>query len=379
MKRFLILCFMIVSPVGLSVLVWVISGNTTACGEGNATHRTAKQLDGISKLLLVRGKSRTEALQLALGSGAKEVVISLWNVDTKTTSGVPVQFDLVEYHIADGRVAETELTVFRRRGQEFIKGVYDRVMAAGKVDRTKTTKQKVFLTIPLRNKQVLRVEMQQPSVDSMYPWRVRFRPGGSIAKPVSASKPAKSAASHPATDADMGHSKVITGIRIPVSVSTKQLKAFLRPRWKSLDAITLRDVSIPFGQGKVVLSERLSYAIARRGGQMGVRSGILGKLECRIREKDQDYKTLMAFVADIRRRGHVTISKYRSFYADVTMPSTGVKGEVYASYLISNPDERAMLAKKGEELLARITITVSPPYKDTDTPATKPAKGKSDK
>ena len=377
---------MLVLLVGSSVLVWPIGGNTTAHGkEGviridgkQSTTQVAKPLDGISRFLLVRGKSRTEALQMALGSGAKEVVISLCNVDTKTASGIPIQFDVVEYHIANGRIVETELTVFRNRGQKFIKGIYAKVIATGKIDRMKTTKQKVFLTIPLRNKQILRVEMQPPSVDDTYPWRMRFRPGGFVAKPMSVSKPAK-ATSRSAPRADMGHSRVIAGIRIPVSVSTKQLVAFLQPRWKFLRSIELQDVPISFGQGKVVLSEILSYAIAPKGGAWGVRSGILGKLECRIREKDQDYKTLMAFVADIRRRGHVTLSKRSSFLANVTMPTTGVKGEVYASYSISNPEERAMFEKNGDELLARIVIAVGPPYKDSDTPATKPTKAKSRK
>jgi hypothetical protein len=387
MKRFLTLCLMVVSPVGLCVLVWAICGNTTtAHGKERtvlrtakqATTQTAKQIDGISKLLLVRGKSRAEALRLALGSGAKKVVIALWNVDTKTASSIRVQFETIEYHIVNGRVVETELSISRSRGQKSIKGVYDEVLAAGKTDRTRTTKQKVFLTIPLRNKQILKVEMQPPSGGGMPPWRARFRTGGSVARSVSVSKPIK-AAPHPGKGADAGHSKVIAGIRIPVSVSTRQLAAFLQSRWKLLRSIELQNVPIPFGKGKVVWSEELSYAFAPEKGAWAVRAGVLGKLQCRIHEKDQDYKTLIAFVADIRRRGHVTLSKKRFFIANVTMPTTGAKGEVAASLSISDPEYRAFLEKEGRELHGGITITVNPPDKDSDAPATKPAKGKSKK
>jgi len=396
MKWILKLSLMNVSPLGLSVLVGAIGGNNMARGEGGtvastpravvharraekqSTTQTAKQLDGISKLLLVRGKSRAETLQLALDSGAKEIVVILSNVDTKIASGIPVRFDTVEYHIINGRVVETELSIGRSRGQKSIKGVYREVTTAGKIDRTKTTKQKIFMTIPFRNRQVLKVETQPPSSDRMYPWRMRFRPGGCLAKSVSAPKPTK-AASLPPAGADMDHFRVIAGIRIPVSVSTKQLAAFLRPQWKLLRAIELHDVCIPFGQGQVVLSETLTYVLAPEGVAWGVRAGRLGRLQCWIREKNQDYKTLMAFIADIRRRGHVTLSKDSFFIANITMPTTGVKGEVAASFSISDPEYRAILEKAGKELHAKITITLSPPDKDSDTPATEPAKGKSKK
>ena len=387
---------MMIGLFALPILVWAISGNTTAHGEEAAARQPAKQPYSISELLLVRGKSRAEALQMALGSGAREVVIALWNVvDTRTESEDPVTFDTVEYHIVNGRVVETELRILRSSGQAFIKSIYDEVKAAGKIDRTKTTKHKEFLTIPLRDKRVLSVEMQRPSSGGRYPWFVRLRPGGSVAKPVSVSKPAK-AASPPATGADAAHSIVIAGIRIPVSVSAEQLAAFLKPQSKLLQRIELLDVPISFGKGKVVRSERISYTItagedasaAEEDGAWGVGPGILGKLECWICEKDQDYEALMAFIkafaADVRGRGDVVLSKNSFFVANITMPTTmPTRGKVSASFAISSPKLRADIERVREKvregLFAKIKISVGPGNEDTDTPTTRPAKEKSDK
>lgn len=387
MRCFKMSCLTTIGLLALSVLVWAIGGGTTArAEEGTArqaakqpTTQAAKQLDGISKLLLVRGKSRTETLQMALGSGAKEVLIALQIIDTETDPENPVPVGIVEYHIINGRVVETELRIrlSQSEARKSIQGIYDEVKAAGKIDRTKTTKYKVFLTVPLDNKRVLNVEMQEPSAMGIYPWFVRFRPGDSAAK------------------TNAGRSTVIAGIRIPVSVSTtEQLKAFLKPQWELLLGIELLDVSIPFGQGKVVRSERVSYAIAagdeakaeteEAEGTWGVRPGFLGKVECWICEKGQDYKTLMALVNDIRRRGrlgNVVLSKNNIFIANVTMPTTGVEGKVSASFAISNTGLRAQIKRipDAEDLFARIKIDVGPRNKDRDTPTTKPAEEKSDK
>ena len=388
MRRFKMSCLITVGLLALPVLVWAIGGNTTAHAKEGTTRKaekpsttqTAKKIHGIGELLLVRGISRAEALQLALGSGAKEVVIALWNVEMKTASDTPDSMmdpgptGIIEYHIINNRVVKTELRI--RLGQsgapESIKGVYNEVKAAGKIDPAKTTKHKVFLTVPLGDKRVLNVEMQEPSAASIYPWFVRFRPGGPTAK------------------SDAGIPKVIAGIRIPVSVSTtEQLKTFLKPQLALLQGIELLDAPISFGQGKVVRSERLSYAIAaglqaaEAKGAWGVGPGILGKVECRVCEKGQDYKTLMAFVDDIRRRGRVTLSRDSFFTADLTMPAAKVEGKISAEFAISSPKLRTQITKiqGADNLFARIKIGVGPRNEDedTDTPTTRPAKEKSDK
>ena len=140
MRCFKMSCLVTTALLALPILIWAIGGSTTAHGEESAARQAAKQsttqaakpLDGISKLLLVCGKSRAEALQMALGSGAKEVLISLGNVDTKTASGIPVQFETVKYRIINGRVVETELSIDLSRGQKSIKGVSDEVVASAR-------------------------------------------------------------------------------------------------------------------------------------------------------------------------------------------------------------------------------------------------------
>jgi len=366
--------------MGLSAAMLTVLGDIHAYGQEHGAprvvNRPTKQasapLDGISRLLLVRGKSRAEALKLALTSGAKEVVVNLQNVGTKKDSDSPGP---VSYHVTNGRVARTELVVFRSRGQKFIKDIYDRIIAVGKIDQAKSTKQRTFLTIPVDNKRALSVEMQKPSTDSEYPWRVCFRPDGVVGKPASRHAP-----SGTAKGSDAGHSKMIAGVRVPLSVSSSQVAAFIKPQWKSVRAIELLDVPILFGQGKLVQIERLVYVIAAgKGGEWGVRSGTLGRLECWIREKNQDYQTLMGFVADLRSRGQVTLSRDSFFLADVTMPTTGIKGEISVSFSISDPEYRAMMEKMGRELLAKIVVSVGPADKGNSKSETKPARVKSKK
>jgi len=398
MRRFKMSCLMTVGLLALPILVRAIDGNTSAhAKEGSArkaakpsTTKAAKKIHGIGELLLVRGKPRNEALQLALDSGAKEVVIALWEAPSIVYTGTsgpetkPAISDpagIVEYRIINNRVVETELRIplSQTKARKSIEGVYNEVKAAGKIDPAKTTKHKVFLTVPLDNKRVLNVQMQEPSSIAIYPWFVRFRPGDSAAK------------------TGAGDSTVIAGIRIPVSVSTtEQLKAFLKPQWQLLQRIELLDVPISFGQDKMVRSERLSYAIAagdeakaeteEADGAWGVRPGFLGKVECWICEKGQDYTTLMAFVNDIRRRsrpGDVVLSKNNIFAAKAAMPTTGVEGKVSAAFAISNPKLHEKIGRlrpdTQEVLFARIKIDVGPRNEHIDAPTTRPAKRESDK
>jgi len=396
-------CLMTVGLLALPILVWAINGNTTAHAKENPAPKAAKKSQGIGQLLLVRGKPRNEALQLALDSGAKEVVIALWGTpsmadpgtsgpetkpavaDSKKAPAIPVPVGIVEYRIINNRIVETELRIplIQTDAGESIERVYNEVKAAGKIDPARTTKHKVFLTIPLGNKRGLNVEMQKPSSIARYPWFVRFRPADSVAK------------------TGAGDSTVIAGIRIPVSVSTTaQLKAFLKPQWDLVQRIELLDAPISFGQNKVVRSERLTYAIAEgdeteaetkaADGAWGVRPGFLGKVECWISEKGQDYTTLMTFVNDIRRRvrpGGVVLSEKNIFIANIiantAMPTTGVEGIISAAFAISNPklhEEISRLRPETQDVLfARIKIDVGPGNEHIDTPATKPAEGKSDK
>jgi len=370
----------------LSVFVCGIDSTTsTHAEEGSvqkskkpSTTKTVAELDGISKLLLVLGKSRAEALQLALGSGAKSVVIAMWDIDTKTASGAAVRYGLVEYRVTNGHIAETQLRIDNSQAQvPIIKLVYNEIMSLGKIEDAKTTKQKVFLTIPVRDKRALKVEMQRPPGGKLW-WSVRFRPDRTAVKSVSGSKTTK-VTSGQVNGANAGLSKTIAGIQVPVFVSSKQLVPFLKPRWKLLMSIDLMDVCIPYGRGKLVRSERTLYMFAPKGEATGVRAGVLNGVECAVFEKNQDYETMKAFVADIRRRGHITFSKRNFFVANVVMPTTGVKGQISASTSISSPEHREIIEKAGRELPGMILVGVSPPEKDSDTSRSKPANVKSDK
>jgi len=388
---------MTVGLIALPILVWAINGNTSAHAKDDSAPKAAKKIHGIGQLLLVRGKPRNEALQLAFDSGAKEVVIALWGshsiadpggsgpetkpgaADSKKAPEIPDPIGIVEYRIINNRVVETELRIplFQTEARKSIERVYNAVKAAGKIDPVKTTKDKVFLTIRLDNKPGLNVEMQEPSSIVRYPWFVRFRPADSGAKTVA------------------GDSTVIAGIRIPVSVSTtEQLKAFLKPQWDLLQRIELLDAPISFGQDKVVRSERLTYAITAgdetdtktkaADGIWGVRPGFLGKVECWISEKGQDYTTMMTFVNNIRRRvrlGGVVLSEKNIFIANVkaniAMPTTGVEGIISAAFAISNSklhEEISRLQPETQDILfAGIKIDVGSGNEPISTPTTKPA------
>jgi hypothetical protein len=376
---------MTVGLLALVLLVWAICGNGAAHAKEGSAPKVAKKAPGIAELLLVRGKSRSEALQLALGSGAKKVIVALWeshliatavDPDAETTTPVlPDPVGIIEYHIVKNGIVETELRIplSKANARKSIKSVYDKVTAAGKINPKKTDKHKVFLTIPLADKRVLNVEMQKPASASSFPWFVRFRPAGSGA------------------GADSGDFKVIADVRIPVSVSSvEQLKAFLKPQWELVQRIELLDTPISFGPNGVVRSERLTYGIAAGDDtkdnteneiiKWGVGPGILGQVECRIPEKGTKRTNIAAFAYDIRQRirpKNVVLSQKDIFIADVTMSAGSVKGRISAVSAILDPklrEEISGLQPDYQHILSpKLSIYIGPRHRYADAPTTQPA------
>lgn len=264
----------------------------------------------LEKFIFVLGAKANEAVSLAAATDAKRIRVRLFGTKRRTSSGKPVKYSELIYHIADGTISRITASIdVTAQSRKDIRATFEAMKRAGRTvtpskDMDKDSK-KVCVLIERPGKPAIMSIMDPPAVKST--WTVQFimarrskqlTPKRKAKHKAPSSGPAgKTPSTCPTKDPKRGWS-IIAGIPVGLGVHKDRLASGFDAFKLQPEDVCMHNVHLRLSDNCIVELERLFYAVRP--------DGVVCTVNANVSENEKDVKKLRRLYQALKNSGKVS-------------------------------------------------------------------------